>query len=125
MKKYIKIFTLTDIIIIIILCLLSLTPFLYISHIKYNKPTYLKVTIDDRIIRYNLDNKIINLDKYNKNMTIEVKNRKARIVKSDCPLKLCVKRGWIEHCRESAICLPNKVAIQIECKDSDIDAIIR
>lgn len=62
-------------------------------------------------------------DTHNTDVLVEVKDGKARISHSSCLGKICIRTGWINRCGESAVCLPNKTAIQIECEGSDIDAI--
>lgn len=44
---------------------------------------------------------------------IEVKDGKVRMLDSPCPLKLCVKEGYIEKPNDMIVCLPNKVIIRI------------
>jgi hypothetical protein len=71
---------------------------------------------------YTLDfnqNKIIDLHKhYGKKIEIEINNQRARIISSDCKDKICVKFGYISKCGDSAICVPNKVAIYVSCKEN-------
>lgn len=71
------------------------------------------------------ENKKIDLSKkYGKNIILEIKDGKARFLKSDCPNKLCIKYGWVENCGEMSACVPNKIAIQIRCdKEEEVDAI--
>lgn len=38
---------------------------------------------------------------------------RARVRTSDCPDKVCVKTGWIEHPGEVIVCLPNRVVVEI------------
>lgn len=68
-------------------------------------------------------NSIINLEETTGHkITIEIKDSKARILESDCPNKICIKTGWIDSCGQSAVCVPNKTAVSIECKESLFDA---
>ncbi|MBC7082580.1 MAG: NusG domain II-containing protein [Firmicutes bacterium] len=39
---------------------------------------------------------------------------RARVRASDCPDKVCVKTGWIEHPGEVIVCLPNRVVVKIQ-----------
>jgi len=39
---------------------------------------------------------------------------RARVRSSDCPDKVCVKTGWIEHPGEIIVCLPNRVVVEIQ-----------
>lgn len=47
------------------------------------------------------------------NTIVEVENGRIRIVKTDCPRKICIHTGWIEHPGQSIICVPNKMLIEI------------
>ncbi|MFQ5866912.1 MAG: NusG domain II-containing protein [bacterium] len=46
-------------------------------------------------------------------MEIEVKEGRIRVLKSDCPQKICVQTGWISKPGQTIICVPNKVLIEI------------
>ena len=54
-----------------------------------------------------------------KQMIVEIKNGKARVTHSSCPDKLCVKSGWIFECGHIAACLPNNIALMVNCKNVD------
>jgi hypothetical protein len=45
---------------------------------------------------------------------VEIKNRRARIVRSPCKLKVCIKSGYIQYADRLSACLPNKVVVRIE-----------
>lgn len=84
------------------------------------------IIIDEKKYPLNLDqNGIIDLKIYGKNMKVEVKDKKARISESDCRDKICIHMGYIKDCGDSAICLPNKTAIVIECEKNRYDGISR
>jgi len=46
-------------------------------------------------------------------ISVEVKDNKTHIHNSGCPLKLCMKQGYIGKVGESIICLPNKFLIVV------------
>jgi hypothetical protein len=54
---------------------------------------------------------------------IQVRDGQARFVDSPCPNKLCVHTGWLSQGGEVAVCLPNKVSLQILASDPRFDAI--
>lgn len=61
---------------------------------------------------------IIDLEKYfNVNVVIEIKDYKVKVINSDCSDKICVNFGEISECNQSIVCLPNKIAIKIDCSD--------
>lgn len=48
---------------------------------------------------------------------ISIKNGKADMVEADCPDQLCVHQMAISKNKESIICLPNQVIVQITSYD--------
>ena len=48
---------------------------------------------------------------YGVNVQLEVKAHAIRFLSSDCPDHLCMGYGFIDHEPQSAVCLPNRVAI--------------
>jgi len=51
-------------------------------------------------------------------LVIEVKDQRVRVVESSCFQKICVNTGWINRPGQNIICLPNKVLVTIEGKES-------
>ena len=47
-------------------------------------------------------------------VVIEISGGRARVVSSPCRDQLCVKAGWISHSGEAAICLPQRVVLQVQ-----------
>lgn len=54
---------------------------------------------------------------------IQVKDGKIRFVESPCNSKQCIHQGWLSHGGELAVCLPNKVSVQILSVDPRFDSI--
>ncbi len=54
---------------------------------------------------------------------IQVRDGRVRFVNSPCPNKLCIHTGWLSQGGEVAICLPNKVSLQILASDPRFDTI--
>lgn len=59
--------------------------------------------------------------------TIEIKQKKVRIINSPCHQKTCVKMGWKNKNGETIVCVPNKVVVKIVSRRQrqDVDAITR
>ena len=56
---------------------------------------------------------------------IEVKNGQARIIRSPCKNKVCIKSGYIRYADRLAACIPNRVVIRIVGKSHrGVDAVI-
>jgi hypothetical protein len=57
-------------------------------------------------------------------MTLEVKEGRIKVIESRCPLKVCIKEGWISNKGEEIICIPNEVRVKIKGEDRKFDEIV-
>ena len=56
---------------------------------------------------------------------VEIKDGKARVLKSPCSKKLCIKSGYIQYADRFAACLPNRVVVRVLGKaHRGIDAVL-
>ncbi|RKZ21534.1 NusG domain II-containing protein, partial [bacterium] len=53
---------------------------------------------------------------------VEIREGKVRMLESPCPLKLCMRRGWIEKRGEEIICVPQRIVVRIKGRD-EYDAV--
>ena len=44
---------------------------------------------------------------------VEVKKGRARIVRSPCKNKVCIKSGYIRYADRLAVCIPNRIVVRI------------
>lgn len=89
---------------------------LFIIRPEGERPKKLLLMHGDRNIALPYTDGIIDLKKYTgKDMELEVKGGKARMVKSTCPDKICINGGWADSCGHIIICMPNSVAVMIDC----------
>lgn len=56
-------------------------------------------------------------------VVIEITDKGARFIESDCPNKICIKSGWVTKCGGTAVCVPNRIALVMECREADYDAV--
>ena len=76
----------------------------------------------DKLLELDKDQQIILLDG---KMIVEIKGKKIRVKKSDCPRQVCVRIGWIAHSGEAITCVPYKTVIEIgSAKNTVIDAVV-
>lgn len=55
---------------------------------------------------------------------LQIKNGKADMIEASCPDKLCVNQKAVSMNRESIICLPNKVVVEVSSSEaSEFDAV--
>ena len=56
---------------------------------------------------------------------IEVKKGRARIVRSPCKNKVCIKSGYIRYADRLAACIPNRIVVRIVGKSHrGVDAVV-
>jgi hypothetical protein len=56
---------------------------------------------------------------------IEIKEKKIRVKKSECPRQVCVNAGWIRLSGETIICVPYKILIEIKSTGAPlVDAVV-
>ena len=68
---------------------------------------------DDRVIELNHGSNVL-----------QIKNGKADMVSADCPDQLCVNQKAISKNKESIICLPNKIIVEVDShQNSQYDAV--
>lgn len=54
---------------------------------------------------------------------IEIHNGVVRVAKDPSPRQLCVNQGWLSHPGQIAICLPNRVSIEVLGKVKTYDTL--
>lgn len=58
-------------------------------------------------------------------VTIEIKDRKVRVVQENSPQHLCSKQGFVSSSNVPIVCLPNETVVQIEGSDKEMDTVIQ
>ena len=118
--KILKKLKLGDFLIIVVLLIISFTPF-YMLHNQEKA--------DDQIIGIvkinNREVKRLPLDKdqkwrYQKNGKInivQIKNHKIRVIDANCKDQVCVKEGWKSESGDTIVCLPHKFLIELKNKN--------
>lgn len=56
---------------------------------------------------------------------VVIENGKAWIEYSPCREKICMKMGKISRVGQQVVCVPNRVLVEIEGRNGDIDAVSR
>jgi hypothetical protein len=112
----------------LIAALLILNGWLFASWgVGYSKGDWVVVTVNQKeTIRLPLDQDQKTHVKGPIGLTeIEVKNGRARIIRSPCKNKVCIKSGYIRYADRLAACIPNRVVIRIVGKSHrGVDAVI-
>ena len=113
---------------ILIAALLILNGWLFANWgIGFSKGDWVVVTVNQKeIIRLPLNQDQITHVKGPLGLTeIEVKKGRARIVRSPCKNKACIKSGYIRYADRLAACIPNRVVVRIVGKSHrSVDAVV-
>jgi len=112
----------TDIIIILLIIFLGTAGLVY----SFNSPGGDNVSIQTPYGDYDYPlnkNTLISVRGLRGPYKIEIKDNRVRAIEADCPLQLCIKKGWINRDGDSIVCIPNRVIIRIEKKGQKIDAV--
>ncbi|MDO4377769.1 MAG: NusG domain II-containing protein [Erysipelotrichia bacterium] len=111
-----------DFILIITLILLALGSYL-ICTIPNGEPDKVVVRVDGEITDVFLLEEDGTYSLSNGTNILVIEDGKAWLEDADCPDKLCVKQGKISKVNQCITCLPNKLTVTIEGKNSDVDLI--
>ena len=57
------------------------------------------------------------------NSRIVIQHGKARFLESPCSNQYCVHQGWLSHVGQAAICLPNRVSLELLGADKPYDSL--
>jgi len=132
MKKTVRFFFKKgDLILYFIIIIITIIPFInqiYNQYINQNElfnykniPLYVEINYNGQFFKYPVnEDRIISFK--NDSILIEIKDKKVRVKESDCPDKLCVKKGWIDKIDQFIICMPNKLEVKLIGKE-ELDGI--
>lgn len=106
-----------DVMLLIIIIVSSLLIFGMRYMLKDQGKAYVTVRIDGEIVEtfpLSEDREYVTDTKGNK---IQIKDGQVNMVEADCPDQLCVHQMAISKNKESIICLPNEVIVQVTSYD--------
>lgn len=114
-----------DIVLIaVVLCVAVFGLFLYMKFGK-EEPANVIVTVDGTVEgTYPLSDDIeVEIKGTN---VLAIEKGKVKMKEADCPDQICVHHKAISKNKESIVCLPNKVVIEIvSSEESELDAIVK
>ncbi len=91
--------------------------FYLMQRLSDGKNAYALVSIDgEPVMELELSkesDRQIDLSDYGVQVILEIKNHQIHFLSSDCPDQICVRFGMLDHEPQSAVCMPNRVAVTI------------
>lgn len=117
-----------DWILIIAIILIAVIFWFVHTELLQDEGSYVTVSVDGKVIQqYSLEDDInVEIKGVNKGINrLIIKDGKAKIIDANCPDKLCVHQKAISKDKETIVCLPNKVVIEVHAKkQQEYDAIV-
>ena len=113
--------------ILIVLCILYNAGLFYYFGSGMGQGSWVVIEVDQkRVARYSLSkDRITNVEGPLGMTRIEIRGGKARILRSPCKLKVCIKSGYIQYADRISVCLPNRVVVRVEGNaERGLDAVV-
>lgn len=114
---------------ILILCIVTFSILFWVIYSQFiqKEGDYVVITIDgEKAYEFSLNQEIdMEITGNNQGTNhLVIKNGKASIIDASCPDKLCVHQKEISKDKETIVCLPNKVVIEVHASnESEYDAV--
>ena len=113
--------------ILIVLCILFNAGLFCYFGSGMGQGSWVVIEVDQkRVARYSLSKDRITHVEGPLGLTeIEIRDGKARILRSPCTLKVCIKSGYIQYADRISVCLPNRVVVRVEgSAERGLDAVV-
>ena len=103
----------TDLLVIIIICLVSLSAYYLINHfLGTSSDLYAEIRLDGELsYPVNLSENVSFSIPEKPNVVFEVIDGAVAFVESDCPDGLCISTGFLRHNGQTAACLPSRLSL--------------
>ncbi len=125
MKRIIKITTLADRLLFLILISASVTGIFYSREaVSQSSDVVIEVSGKPEYTFPLRTDRTVSVSGPCGNTVIEIKDRKVRVREAHCPNQLCVKEGWIS--KGVIVCLPNRIVVLVgggHDHGKDVDAV--
>ncbi|NLW17441.1 MAG: NusG domain II-containing protein [Firmicutes bacterium] len=120
-----------DLILILLIAILTIGSWFYISSLKSDQVTAL--VIQDGVVIHEIDLSTVEEpfqlrveDGQGGYNIIAVERGRIRVVEANCPEQVDVLQGWISEPHQSLVCLPHRLVVKIQGQaQSDVDDIVR
>ncbi len=120
LRKTIDSTTIGDRILLIFLLLVSFISIIFIREVL-PKTRDVIVEVEGKIrYKYPIDtNRLVKIEGPYGHLSVEIKDKRVRVIDASCPNKLCERQGWIT--RGIIICLPNRITVIVGSPDGAED----
>jgi len=116
-----------DAVFIGLLLIIAILIFFFTNYFQKETGAMVTVTVDGKVYgTYDLEKEqTIDIKAGDKTTNIlKISDGKAKMLTADCPDQLCVKQKAVSKNKESIICLPNKIVVEVDShQNSQYDAV--
>ncbi|MGM0524003.1 MAG: NusG domain II-containing protein [Bacillota bacterium] len=128
MKRFLKLATVSDVLVILVLIGISFLPFaVFYAQQSSSGERFVVITKDQAVLHEialsdidEIEQVTIDSDDGHYN-TIEISNGEVHMHDANCNDQVCVRSGAIDSPGETIVCLPHKVIVEITTKDNTND----
>lgn len=120
---------------IVLFCAFLIAGIFIYGKVQEKKTPYVRILSDGQVLLYSplrdfQDETEYFIETNNGKVVVLISSERAVIVSSDCPDQICVKQGELTHIGQGAVCLPNKVVVEIvpgpeSDEEQEIDGVAR
>jgi len=120
LRKTIDSTTIGDRILLTFLLLVSFVSIIFIREVLPKTRDVIVEVKGEVRYRYPIDtNRLVRIEGPYGHLSVEIKDRRVRVIDASCPNKLCERQGWIT--RGIIICLPNRITVIVGSPDGAED----
>jgi hypothetical protein len=116
LKETINGTTTGDRILLVSLLVLSLSGIFFIKEFIPHAQGVM-IEVDGKVThRYQMDtDRVVKVDGSHGHLTVEIKDRKVRVIDASCPNRICERQGWIRN--GAIICIPGRITVTVGAPD--------
>lgn len=110
-----------DIILFLAIIICAAAAILVIHVLRSEEGSYIQIVVDGQVYgQYDLnENQIIEIDTEDGHNVIEISDGCAVMIQADCPDGYCMDQGEVKNNKQTIVCLPNKVVIEVIAAGED------
>ncbi|MFC7680531.1 NusG domain II-containing protein [Paenibacillus sp. GCM10028914] len=94
------------------------------SEKNHNNPLTATITVDGKLfktVELTEEEQIIEVKTDHGTNILKVYNYGIEMIEADCPDKVCLSFGFVDNAKQSIVCLPHKVLVEVEDTSGGVD----
>jgi hypothetical protein len=101
-----------DRVLLLVLLFVSLFGIVFVNDVLPHA-TEVSIEVEGKVMyRYPLNaDRSVKVEGPHGHLTVEIKDKKVRVIEASCPNRLCENQGWIS--RGGIVCLPSRISVVV------------